>query len=827
MKPTTPTRGLHIRPTPSSPGRAFAFLFALAFPCAAEVVVTESFGGTGGALNGTTTDSGEGLEELTWTAGPVFLDNGTVGPVAAAATGQSAYLPYFFEPLKIYKLKATLTNNSPEWIAVGFSTAANNSTEQVFSVRHSNSGAYAWILTRNQPTGNDQEAFNGPGATNGVVAATGDLADPTAPITVEIHLDTSASVWTVRYFYNGTQYGDVQNLPVAASSAITGFGFSRTGTATASTGGTLSSLSLEVEPVLDSDNDDLPDEWELLHFRENDEETVQEILAKYDSFDDPDGDLNDNYSEFINGTDPNDIFSSSDSDADGLPDGYEVFWFRASEEEELFDIIEKYSGADDPDGDGFTNAAEFAARTTANPGGTDPLDASFTPLDSDGDGLVDAWEIFRFGDLSETATGDPDNDTFDNLAEQNAGSDPDNAASTPLDADANGVADASEPMQPYTADSATLHLWHLDEVKAPALDAGPEPLPLTSLANGAQLWTPSRAGFGTALNPAAGRGTATSGVLSALPLADGDTDNATIAYAGENGAFTFEAIVRIDFDPAAPPNPAVPMQIVTGEGDTAGNRVWQFRIQPTAGAPALQFINLHGEVDIETFSADIPTGGSPDAIVQGSWYHVAVAYNGAENTPENLRFYWTLLDPNRTAANAIFAGQMVNDLISATPDFTIGNEGRATGGTTDAFAGAIDEVRISSVARTAGQFLFRSEGDSDGDGMDDAWEESYFGDLSQGATDDFDGDGTDNLTEFRLGLLPDDGSSRFAASRTIGGEIRWPGKAGLSFTIERSTTLAPGGWDPIATVPGTDGINTYTDPEPPAGKAFYRVRLDG
>lgn len=46
-------------------------------------------------------------------------------------------------------------------------------------------------------------------------------------------------------------------------------------------------------------------------------------------------------------------------------------------------------GTDDPDGDGFNNEAEETA-------GTDPNDARFTPADTDGDGLADAWEIANF-----------------------------------------------------------------------------------------------------------------------------------------------------------------------------------------------------------------------------------------------------------------------------------------------------------------------------------------------------------------------------------------------------------------------------------------------
>ena len=68
---------------------------------------------------------------------------------------------------------------------------------------------------------------------------------------------------------------------------------------------------------------------------------------------------------------------------------------------------------------------------------------------------------------------------------------------------------------------------------------------------------------------------------------------------------------------------------------------------------------------------------------------------------------------------------------------------------------------------TAVSFGVRSSNpDTDADGMDDTWETTYFGGLAQGAADDFDHDGTDNLTEYRLGLIPNNGTSVFAAIRT-------------------------------------------------------------
>ncbi len=44
--------------------------------------------------------------------------------------------------------------------------------------------------------------------------------------------------------------------------------------------------------------------------------------------------------------------------------------------------------------------------------------------------------------------------------------------------------------------------------------------------------------------------------------------------------------------------------------------------------------------------------------------------------------------------------------------------------------------------------------DNDGDGLPDPWEEQYFSDLLQGAMDDPDGDGDDNLAEYTAGNRP-------------------------------------------------------------------------
>ncbi len=570
----------------------------------------------------------------------------------------------------------------------------------------------------------------------------------------------------------------------------------------------------------DTDTDGLSDGWEYTFI----------LDLESSAGDDPDGDLYTNAEEYTARTNPSQYLSSPDSDADGLVDGWEAHYFFVSGDSRAT-VLAKQNGTGDPDGDSYTNEQEETAET--NPATIQK------PTDLDADGLIDSWEQFYFSDLDEVASGNPDGDGATNLQEQNAGSNPTLLASTPADIDGDGTLDTAEAFQPYNPDSNTLHLWHLNEVDQPAGDVGNSPVTMAVINSNGQLWEPSLAGFATGLNTSKERGTANGGALSAKTLVNGAGDDTTITYAGTDGAFTFEGIVRIDFNPTAIPPQTAPMQIVTGDSDALSARVWQFRVTPIGHAnniggtaPKLEFLNLHGNTAVQTIAATLPTGADPDAVVQGGWYHVAVAYNGSEATPDNLKLYWTLLDPSRTEARQLLSTQMTNDLITASPDFTIGNEGRdgtAPFGNTDGFAGVVDEIRISDIARTPTQFLFgASDGDIDDDNLPDTWETTYFGGLGQNATGDFDNDGTNNGAEYRLGLIPNSGSSRFAATRGSAGLIQWPSVTGVTFTIERSTTLASGSWTPLeAAFPGTAGTASYTDPSPPVGgKAFYKVTLN-
>lgn len=263
---------------------------------------------------------------------------------------------------------------------------------------------------------------------------------------------------------------------------------------------------------------------------------------------------------------------------------------------------------------------------------------------------------------------------------------------------------------PYEADAETLHLWHLDESKPPFTDSVENGTPLLGLLNGARAEQAAMPGFGKSVsfNADAGGTPGNSDLKGAIltaaaKLNNGADDNVSsgFRYFGEDGAFTFEMLVKLDILPRD--SPYIALDLLTMEGDGA-DRIFNFRIEKDG---FLVFVPLPHCGASGGAIATLPTSG-PNAVNTTDWFHVAVTYNGNGGITNNLKLYWTRLGRGNVSANYIGSGSLSSDLNGLAGDLAVGNEAREFFQNAEAepFPGLIDEVRISGVARHPSDFFF-------------------------------------------------------------------------------------------------------------------------
>ena len=100
-----------------------------------------------------------------------------------------------------------------------------------------------------------------------------------------------------------------------------------------------------------------------------------------------------------------------------------------------------------------------------------------------------------------------------------------------------------------------------------------------------------------------------------------------------------------------------------------------------------------------------------------------------------------------------------------------------------------------------------TDSDTDGDGLDDEWETSYFGSLLQSGNGDPDGDGFSNLQERIAGTNPANPASFFAIEGISAPTIEWNASEGRTYSVYWTADLQ----QPFTQIANGLSVGSYTD----------------
>ena len=122
--------------------------------------------------------------------------------------------------------------------------------------------------------------------------------------------------------------------------------------------------------------------------------------------------------------------------------------------------------------------------------------------------------------------------------------------------------------------------------------------------------------------------------------------------------------------------------------------------------------------------------------------------------------------------------------------------------------------------------------DSDGDGIDDAWERLNFGDLSHDGSTDSDNDGETDLAEFKAGTNPADANSVFKGTAVTtladgSATLKWASVAGKVYKVEFKDDLNEASWSTLNSAVTAAAESTEITDQNAGGSShrYYRIQV--
>lgn len=265
----------------------------------------------------------------------------------------------------------------------------------------------------------------------------------------------------------------------------------------------------------------------------------------------------------------------------------------------------------------------------------------------------------------------------------------------------------------------------------------------------------------------------------------------------------------------------------------------QFGLNPNSASDSTA-ITPSGYANIEHYINNTPPNGGSTPLVYiyanvsrcqagstlGEWW---IARSGDANTPLAVNYavggdavpgtdYTTLPGSVVIPAGAKKVKLFLNPALVPTDKVVVVT---LPTGSTDYFVGCPNSSLV----------VIRPAADSDGDGLPDAWETRYFGNVTNATADaDPDGDGFSNAAEYQAGTDPTNALDclRIISVARIGGDsvVNFASAAGRRYQLDRCEDLGGRVWLPVVTdVAGTGGAVEVRDTGGGSPtEAFYRVR---